>query len=312
MRLRFSIVVPVYNVEQYLRECLDSIKSQTYGDFECLMVDDGSTDKSKSILQEFLLEDSRFKLISQTNQGVSAARNTGIRYAKGQYICFVDADDIIATTYLEDLYIAMGSNSESSMCGFLTFDQKKGTTYTVLPASDSIESLEENLYEFYDTTKPKWHHYLWNRMFSLDLIKNNGLQFRKDIYYKEDGLFVVQYLCHSNGLVGCTKNVDYFYRADSGGAISRIIRGFDKKMVSNLIAHKIIIKELTNRNVGPQIIAKAKGQAKAVANWIDLSIMRYDGKSFYLIFRVEFIILQILGIRDYFRWRGYSLLSKLR
>ena len=99
-----SIIVPIYNVEEYLRECLDSIQKQTYQKFECIMVNDGSTDNSKQIAEEYLV-DSRFKLINQSNQGLSSARNTGIKHlsANSSFVSFVDSDDYIHSTFLEKM-----------------------------------------------------------------------------------------------------------------------------------------------------------------------------------------------------------------
>ena len=99
-----SIIVPIYNVEDYLRECLDSIQKQTYQNFECIMVNDGSTDNSKQIAEEYLV-DSRFKLINQSNQGLSAARNTGIKHlnVNSSFVSFVDSDDYIRSTFLEKM-----------------------------------------------------------------------------------------------------------------------------------------------------------------------------------------------------------------
>lgn len=98
-----SIVVPVYNVEDYIRCCLESIVAQTYYDYEVIMVDDGSSDKSASICEEFVNRDSRFYLICQKNKGVASARNTGIKKAKGQYIFFIDSDDCINSNLLKIL-----------------------------------------------------------------------------------------------------------------------------------------------------------------------------------------------------------------
>ena len=99
-----SIVVPIYNVEKYLRECLDSISEQTYKNFECIMVNDGSTDSSQQIAEEYL-EDSRFTLINQSNKGLSGARNTGISHIREEstFVSFVDSDDYIYPDFLETL-----------------------------------------------------------------------------------------------------------------------------------------------------------------------------------------------------------------
>ena len=103
-----SVVVPVYNVETYLVECLDSIQNQTYTDFEVLLVNDGSTDGSQAICEHYCQTDKRFRLMNQTNQGQSVARNNGVTASRGEFIAFVDSDDIILSNYLEILMQHMG------------------------------------------------------------------------------------------------------------------------------------------------------------------------------------------------------------
>ena len=105
-----SIIVPVYNVETYLEECLDSIQNQTYTDFEVLLVNDGSTDGSKAICERYCQTDKRFRLMNQTNQGQSVARNNGVTASTGEFIAFVDSDDIILSNYLETLMQHMGED----------------------------------------------------------------------------------------------------------------------------------------------------------------------------------------------------------
>ena len=102
--MRFSIIIPVYNVEPYLRECLNSVQQQTFGDWEAVCVDDGSTDGSAGILQEYASRDNRIKVIAQPNGGLSAARNTGLDNATGDYILFLDSDDWIELNALECIH----------------------------------------------------------------------------------------------------------------------------------------------------------------------------------------------------------------
>lgn len=99
-----SIIIPVYNSEKYLRQCLDSVLNQSFSDFECICVNDGSTDNSLLILQEYANKDKRFKIIDKQNEGVSIARNTGIENAFGEYITFIDSDDWVEIAYLAKLY----------------------------------------------------------------------------------------------------------------------------------------------------------------------------------------------------------------
>ena len=114
-----SVVVPVYNVEQYLKKCLDSIIKQKYNNLEIIIVNDGSTDNSQKICQEYVKKDKRIKLITQKNQGLSAARNTGIDNAHGKYISFVDSDDYLDLEFINELYNTIIENkSDISACDF--------------------------------------------------------------------------------------------------------------------------------------------------------------------------------------------------
>ncbi|MCQ2515233.1 MAG: glycosyltransferase family 2 protein [Saccharofermentans sp.] len=114
-----SVIVPVYNVEDYLPHCLDSIINQTFIDFEALLIDDGSTDSSGIICDNYASLDKRFKCIHITNSGVANARNIGINNASGDYLTFIDSDDYVAEDYLEYLYtLAYNNNADISVCGY--------------------------------------------------------------------------------------------------------------------------------------------------------------------------------------------------
>ena len=113
-----SIIVPVYKVEKYLRRCIDSIAAQTFTDWECILVDDGSPDDSGTICDEYAENDKRFRVFHQENAGVSAARNKGLDEAKGEWICFVDSDDWIEKEMLEKMYnLAVKNKAEVVVCG---------------------------------------------------------------------------------------------------------------------------------------------------------------------------------------------------
>lgn len=298
---KVSIIVPVYNAEYYLGDCLNSIQSQTLMDFEVILVDDGSIDESLTLIKKIVSQDKRFHIYQQSHRGVSAARNVGLKYAAGEFICFVDADDQIASTYLEDLYYSM-DRADSSMCGFKKIDSLSHEDCIIVPQK-KIETLEENLLGFYDATITDWQRYLWNRMFKRSIIETSHLRFNEGIYYKEDGLFVVQYLCASNGLVGCIDKVLYYYNRNTTGTMSKTWHAFDEKIVTNLIAHRLMIDEIRHKGVSDFVISKATKQAKAACNWI-LQMM-FQSKSFRwsLLIRVERIMFAILGFRDYFCWR---------
>lgn len=134
---KISIIVPVYNVEKYLARCIDSILEQTFSDFECLLIDDGSPDCSGALCDEYAHKDNRIHVIHQKNAGVSAARNRGLDAARGEWICFVDSDDWCAKDMLSLLYGAAFENDADVVCGATLSigRKKKNTHYCRLQAS---------------------------------------------------------------------------------------------------------------------------------------------------------------------------------
>ena len=301
MNPMISIIVPFYNAERFLYDCINSIKAQTYQDFEVILVDDGSTDGSLQVLEKCIAGDSRFYIRHQENHGVSAARNVGIKYSKGDYLCFIDADDQVVSSYLIDLFQAIGP-ADSSMCGYKKIDMLSHEEYEIIPVRKT-ETLEESLLGFYSANFTDWQRYLWNRMFKKSIIEKYLLRFNENISYKEDGLFVIQYLCASNGLVSCVDKVLYEYYRNTTGAMSKTWHAFDPSIISNLEAHKLIKKELENKGVSDSILAKAEEQAKAACNWIHQIILQTNSFHLASLIRIERIMISILGFKKYFSWR---------
>lgn len=121
-----SIIVPIFNTEKHLHQCLDSILSQSYGNFECLLINDGSTDASASICREYIAKDARFRYFEKENGGVSSARNLGIERSGGAYITFIDSDDWIEFDYLEVLYAAIiQETADISVSTYRTYEMSK-------------------------------------------------------------------------------------------------------------------------------------------------------------------------------------------
>lgn len=121
-----SIIVPIFNTEKYLHQCLDSILSQSYGNFECLLINDGSTDASASICREYVAKDARFRYFEKENGGVSSARNLGIERSGGAYITFIDSDDWVEFDYLEVLYSAIiQETADISVSTYRTYEMSK-------------------------------------------------------------------------------------------------------------------------------------------------------------------------------------------
>lgn len=167
-----SIIIPVYNVEQYLDRCLDSIVKQTYSVLDIILIDDGSKDSSSEICDTWAKKDRRIHVIHQKNSGQAAARNVGLAIAKGKYIAFVDSDDVVEPDYISTmLNAAMTHNADLVICSF--FDHMK-PDHMVTPLPDSIQSGLETFHSA--ISHDDWHYRpVWNRLYTRDLCFRGGM-----------------------------------------------------------------------------------------------------------------------------------------
>ncbi len=178
-----SLIIPVYNVEKYLKKALKSVESQTFQDFEVIIVDDGSTDKSIEIIKEFCQRNPNFILITQKNQGPSAARNTALAICRGEYIGFMDSDDFLEPTFLESLYnAAIENDADIACCNFNFYypDRKLKVYYPF--ASSGIYSKTKALRKLILDIGTR--HFVWNKLSRRNLFFDNNLKF--DEMYFED------------------------------------------------------------------------------------------------------------------------------
>ena len=143
--MKVSVIVPVYNTENYLRKCLDSLVNQTFKDFEVIVVNDGSSDNSQNIINEYISKYPFIKAFRKENGGISSARNTGLNYATGEYIAFVDSDDYVEMFFLEKMYEkAINSNSDVVICDYYALNEKekrKVSCHMNMSPDDKIEFL---------------------------------------------------------------------------------------------------------------------------------------------------------------------------
>lgn len=249
-----SIIVPVYNVEPYLRKCLDSILAQTFTDWEAILVDDGSTDRSGEICDEYAKRDIRVRVIHKENGGVSSARNFGIEKSRGAWFIFCDADDMLYNDALSKMVDCIGDNIDSVCGGYITIDETDAFLSRSYTKSYKITiGRDDALTDFYKHVYGDlFNGYLWNRLLKADIIHKYNLQFREDIYVKEDGLFLVQYFCCSNGKHAYFSAPVYKYRQNMSGAMKTYNKHYNKKSLSNLQARCYcydVIKRITNNRI---------------------------------------------------------------
>ena len=213
--IKVSVIVPVFNAENFLETCIGSILNQTLQEIEIILINDGSTDNSKNIIVDFCKKDSRIILIDNVNGGVSKARNAGLTIAKGDYIGFVDADDFIHEEMFETLYtLAISNSSDLVVCNAFTENQNESTK-TRLKIKDEIipinSSQTENLIDFLGF---KYDYANWNKLYSTNIIRQHNLHFNEEMTIWEDLLFNLVYLNFIPFLV-TTERCLYHYRVHS-------------------------------------------------------------------------------------------------
>lgn len=164
-----SVIVPVYNVGEYLCECIDSILSQTYQNLEIIMVDDGSTDNCPGLCDGYALKDSRIKVIHQANKGLSAARNEGCQVSNGQYIAFVDSDDIISDAYIEVLHtLITANNAQIAVCAYTRALHELKTNTA---AENYVLTSQKMLKEWHGRRKDI-ETVAWNKLYNRQIFEN--------------------------------------------------------------------------------------------------------------------------------------------
>lgn len=221
--IKVSVIVPVYNVEPFLVKCLDSIQTQTYTNWEAILIDDGSTDASGQICDEYAKKDNRFIVVHQKNGGLSNARNTGLSMVSGEYMAFCDSDDYYMPEMLEKLVILVQTTGKDiCMCGFFIVDEEGNITdlkrkeneqcIGVFNHDEAIDMLYQN----------KFRSYVWNKIWNKSLFQN--LEFSVGMTF-EDSIIIPQLFAQSNGFaVTDYSGYAYFrYRAGNISSTNKMI-----------------------------------------------------------------------------------------
>lgn len=210
MKTEFSIIIPVYNAEEYLERCISSVINQDYKDFEVILIDDGSKDRSGTICDEYARKDNRVKVIHQINAGVSTARNVGIKNSKGTYIIFLDSDDSLKEESLARLNDTIEKNEEID-CILYNVDNKfKDGMYR----GEKLTALIVQLIITEKINPP------WNKVYKRNIIEENNIVFDKNIQIGEDLLFSITYLSYAENI--CILNEElYNYTVDNRNSLTQ-------------------------------------------------------------------------------------------
>ena len=230
---KISVIIPIYNDELYLNDTLQSVQNQIFTNFECLCINDGSTDKTEEIIDKFVKKDSRFVKINQENGGVSAARNTGLNAAKGEYLFFIDHDDLIPNYTLENLLSAAEKFGADMARGRMMMIAENCTTEE-LPKSNSQNKKERffdnPLTDFYRHIRRKYKLwcYVWQCLFKRSVIKN--IRFVEELRAGgEDNLFMFEVVSKIKNFV----QIDDIVACHRFSKISITLNGFNPVLIRN-------------------------------------------------------------------------------
>ncbi len=211
--IKVSIIVPVYNVENYLEECINSIVFQDYSNWELLLIDDGSSDGSASICDKYSNSDPRIVTIHQENRGASVARNRGIDLASGKYVMFVDSDDYIENSMLMKMIQAMEEESaDLVICGYARFTESYVDRRSYSKNPITLLKSKEEIGKLY--TKPETNMFgisIWAKLYRNEVLQSEKIRFNPSISYEEDCQFNVDYFEKINCAI-VLSDVLYYYR----------------------------------------------------------------------------------------------------
>lgn len=238
-----SIIVPIYNAEIYLDKCIKSILNQSYDNFELILVNDGSADNSANIVKKYMENDKRIIYLNQKQSGVSAARNNGINNAHGDFITFIDADDMIEKDYLEYLLSLFSNRNIDVTLSTFPFKIKNDSKKNKQIMDDKVNEMSG-----IDATKEMLLYKIvissWNKMFKTELIKNKKIMFNENLSYGEGFEFVIKSFLASNR-VAIGKRHIYDYRVDNKNSAMTVFK--EKLVTGSLESQKYILKEIKER-----------------------------------------------------------------
>lgn len=256
---KISVIVPIYNVEKYLKECLKSIIKQTYKNLEIICIDDGSPDKSINILNEYSKIDSRILIRRQQNMGLSKTRNMGIKISTGKYLIFVDSDDWLPLDAIESLYKKIKrEDSDIVIGGRITITVSKKKSF--IPTGENINFTFDKYLE-YSMKKKEFRPSSCGKLYKKEIIEKYKIEFPKGLLY-EDMIFVFKYLYYCKKISILSKEV-FYYRYDRVDSIINTLQIKDLDSLKNVEKLEKFLKK-NNRN---DILEKEYFQ-KYIYNWI--------------------------------------------
>lgn len=257
-----SIIIPVYNSEVTLRRCLDSVINQSISDWELILIDDGSTDKSGEICDEYTVKDQRIRVFHKKNGGVSSARNTGLYHAKGKWGAFIDADDFVRESYLGNL-LEHSQKQVDLVISYAEIHNGNNIQKELYPAKLVDKTNFESIFIENDMN---WHTSPWSKLYKRNIIEEHHLRFCEGMDIGEDAVFLFSYMLCSDRIY-ISHDTDYCYFAYTPGSLTKRV---------NSLASEIFTYDQIRTTVESMILKKSIKNSTALRklNWLIASYQR--------------------------------------
>ena len=265
-----SVIVPVYNVSEFLPRCLESLLGQTLTEMEVLCVDDASTDDSAAVVRSFAEKDCRVRLLEQEHQGVSAARNLGLENARGEFVAFVDADDWVESTMLERL-VSKAEDCDVAVCSAQVHyedDDSRASLERALTVEDGLwqKNGENSVWKCLER-KGSWP-FVWNKLYRRELLQKHKIRFSSRLSLGEDGAFLVLLWQYAEKIAFVEEKLYHYRYRRRASATVRLYQDEVRRFYQHIDVVEVLLEEFDLRGM-------KKDRGEALLRWV-LGFLYYD------------------------------------
>lgn len=234
---QFSIIIPIYNAEKYLKRCLNSLCIEKHSDVQVILVNDGSTDFSESICFEYKnTYPQQVVYLEKKNAGVSAARNDAIAVAMGKYLLFIDADDYVVDNYIEEIKKIVETQADLYLFNYIISE----STQLIYRKSFTEEGLYKINAQFCEDIFERFEYQIWNKIFLNKIIKDHHIQFKANMKWSEDLDFWTRYAVYTDSVLMCPKHLYYYWQNENGAVSSINKKAFENYHIAYISQYELL------------------------------------------------------------------------
>lgn len=296
-----SVIVPIYNSEKYLHRCIDGILNQSFTDFELLLINDGSTDESGRICDDYAKKDSRVRVFHKPNGGVSSARNLGLDNVTGEWVVFVDSDDEVTDLYLYNLLLHTKKMKVDLVISYAIMQDSLGNRVKEIYPENMVEDNYSSLFSFNELN---WHTAPWSKLFKSTLCKE--LRFVEGMHLGEDLVFLYTYMLSCKSIF-VSSDTDYIYNFENQISLTKRINKFETELLGYKKVVEVVNKLVEEKQLDDKIVELKLGWVIAFYVGRVLNSLYHNSKMSYI---ERLRIIKSLSIEQYVRFISPSSLKE--